>query len=256
MENLVKVLIADDSRVTAADCATAFRQAGFYAVAVGCDEVLSTALPMRPQIVILSSGTGSGRTIRALKSITDSPPLIIAVTDSRTYEHTYINAGADRCIARPVSPSELVTATLALMLAKREKPCESEHRMRGIEQEITDIIRRIGIPAHIKGYHYIRTAIMLVINDREMISSITGRLYPTVAQLCGTTASRVERAIRHAIGLAWDNGESMEWREYFGSLYTRGKPTNSEFIAVIAERLRVEHSASFHYDTVEQLTLF
>ena len=107
---------------------------------------------------------------------------------------------------------------------------------------MTNVIHQIGVPAHIKGYHYLREAIILCIGDSEMINSVTKLLYPTVAKRFDTTSSRVERAIRHAIEVAWDRGDVDTLNSYFG--YTihngRGKPTNSEFIAMIADKLRLQ----------------
>ena len=111
-----------------------------------------------------------------------------------------------------------------------------------LEIMITDIIHQLGVPAHIKGYHYLREAIMLSVNNPDIINSITKQLYPTVAKKFQTTPSRVERAIRHGIEVAWDRGNVDVLNSYFG--YTihvgRGKPTNSEFIAMIADKLRLK----------------
>lgn len=107
---------------------------------------------------------------------------------------------------------------------------------------ISEIMHQIGVPAHIKGCQYLREAIILSVNDDEMINSVTKYLYPTVAKKFGTTPSRVERAIRHAIEVAWDRGDVDVLSSYFG--YTiqnqRGKPTNSEFIAMISDRLKLK----------------
>ena len=115
-----------------------------------------------------------------------------------------------------------------------------------LEVMVTDIIHQIGVPAHIKGYHYLREAIMLSVNNPEIINSITKQLYPTVAKKFQTTSSRVERAIRHGIEVAWDRGNVDVLNSYFG--YTihvgRGKPTNSEFIAMIADKLRLKMKIS------------
>ena len=111
-----------------------------------------------------------------------------------------------------------------------------------LENRVTDMIHEIGIPAHIKGYHYLREAIILAIKDHDIINAVTKQLYPTVAKKHDTTSSRVERAIRHAIEVAWDRGDVDTLNSYFG--YTihnaKGKPTNSEFIAMIADRLRLQ----------------
>lgn len=139
------------------------------------------------------------------------------------------------------------------------KPCETEallDRMRRIlgrqlraeespvilKNQVTDIIHEIGVPAHIKGYQYLREAIIIAVNDMEVINAVTKVLYPSVAKRFGTTPSRVERAIRHAIEVAWDRGDLETLQKYFGYTVSnaKGKPTNSEFIAMIADRLLLE----------------
>ena len=114
---------------------------------------------------------------------------------------------------------------------------------RNLESDVTNVIHEIGVPAHIKGYHYLRDAIMMSVNDTEMLNSITKQLYPTIAQRHKTTPSRVERAIRHAIEVAWSRGKMDTIDALFG--YTvhngKGKPTNSEFVALIADKIRLEY---------------
>ena len=114
------------------------------------------------------------------------------------------------------------------------------------DEKLSGIFLTIGIPAHIKGYQYLRTAILMTINDNDIINSVTKILYPSVAKQYQTTSSRVERAIRHAIEVAWDRGDLDTLNAYFG--YTiqnnRGKPTNSEFIAMIADNLRLSNKFS------------
>ena len=111
-----------------------------------------------------------------------------------------------------------------------------------LERDVTGMLHKIGVPAHIKGYQYIRDAITLVVANMDLLSAVTKELYPTVAAMNGTTPSRVERAIRHAIELAWNRGKLETLNSLFG--YTiqndKGKPTNSEFIAIIADKLRLE----------------
>ena len=115
--------------------------------------------------------------------------------------------------------------------------------VRDLEQDVTNMIHEIGVPAHIKGYQYLREAIMMSVEDPGMISSITKILYPTIAKRFQTTPSRVERAIRHAIEVAWSRGRMETLDALFG--YTidtgKGKPTNSEFIALIADRIRLSY---------------
>ena len=111
-----------------------------------------------------------------------------------------------------------------------------------IETMVTNIIHEIGVPAHIKGYQYLREAIMIAVNDMDVINAITKVLYPQVAKTFSTTPSRVERAIRHAIEVAWDRGDLDTLQRFFGYTVsnTKGKPTNSEFIALIADKLQLQ----------------
>ena len=115
--------------------------------------------------------------------------------------------------------------------------------VRDLEKDVTDMIHEIGVPAHIKGYQYLREAIMMSVQDVEMLNSITKILYPTSAKKFQTTSSRVERAIRHAIEVAWNRGKMETLDAMFG--YTintgKGKPTNSEFIALIADKIRLQY---------------
>lgn len=122
----------------------------------------------------------------------------------------------------------------------------TESRKRDLETSITHIIHEIGVPAHIKGYMYLREAITMVYKDIELLGSITKVLYPDIAKKYNTTASRVERAIRHAIEVAWSRGNMESISSLFGYTVSisKAKPTNSEFIAMVADRLRLEHRAS------------
>ena len=125
----------------------------------------------------------------------------------------------------------------------KQEMLQTEEAERDLEKDVTDMIHEIGVPAHIKGYQYLREAIMMAVEDVEMLSSITKILYPTIAKKFQTTPSRVERAIRHAIEVAWSRGRMETLDEMFG--YTintgKGKPTNSEFIALIADRIRLQY---------------
>ena len=132
--------------------------------------------------------------------------------------------------------------TIRKTMRKYLRPGESD-KTPDIETQVTKIIHQIGVPAHIKGYQYLRTAILMTVRDSDVINSVTKVLYPSVAKKYATTTSRVERAIRHAIEVAWDRGDVDTLNSYFG--YTvqnnRGKPTNSEFIAMIADNLRLKY---------------
>lgn len=126
---------------------------------------------------------------------------------------------------------------------KTELFAEIPKKEQDLEKDVTDIIHEIGVPAHIKGYQYLREAIMMSVEDMDMLNSITKILYPTIAKKFQTTPSRVERAIRHAIEVAWSRGKMETLDSLFG--YTintgKGKPTNSEFIALIADKIRLQY---------------
>lgn len=130
-----------------------------------------------------------------------------------------------------------------LDLQKINTVAAPEEKSHDLEQDVTDMIHEIGVPAHIKGYQYLREAIMMSVEDSEMMGSITKILYPTIAKKYQTTSSRVERAIRHAIEVAWNRGRMETLDDMFG--YTintgKGKPTNSEFIALIADKIRLKY---------------
>ena len=134
--------------------------------------------------------------------------------------------------------------------SKRVNPYEKgeEYTGQSLESDVTNIIHEIGVPAHIKGYQYLREAIIMSVKDIEMLNSITKILYPTIAKLYQTTPSRVERAIRHAIEVAWSRGKMDTIDELFGYTISngKGKPTNSEFIALIADKIRLEYKRRNH----------
>lgn len=149
-------------------------------------------------------------------------------------------SGASYYMVKPVTNQAVLDKVRLSM--KRENRRNVSPLKLDLEAMVTKVIHDVGVPAHIKGYRYLRDSIMMTVNNMEIINSITKLLYPTVAKIYNTTPSRVERAIRHAIEVAWDRGEPETLNRYFG--YTiasgKGKPTNSEFIAMIADNLRIE----------------
>ena len=156
-------------------------------------------------------------------------------------------AGADFCLLKPFDNNSLVGHIDSLLrLQSKRQVRNGIATSADMEAQVTKIIHQIGVPAHIKGYQYLRTAILMAIEDNDVINSVTKVLYPTVAKRYQTTTSRVERAIRHAIEVAWDRGDIDTLNSYFG--YTiqnsRGKPTNSEFIAMIADNLRLKYKCA------------
>ncbi len=165
-----------------------------------------------------------------------------------------INLGAQYYVVKPFEMEVLVKRIRELIknepitaikpVLKDVKPTfiEVEHKQLNLEAKVTNIIHDVGVPAHIKGYQFLRDGIIMAVNDANIINQVTKQLYPELAILYKTTPSRVERAIRHAIEVAWNRGKIEAMENIFG--YTinsnRGKPTNSEFIAMIADKLRLE----------------
>lgn len=246
MANQIKVLIGNDS----ADCgmawAGALKSAGMYAITRRCDgnSVLNSIKSEAPDAAVLEAKMpfcDAVEIIRRLKAEKKYVPNVIIVSNSAdpALEREAANLGA--CVVlKPVDP-KMLTAKINEMCGVCEKTAEVPNDT-DLEVAVTEIIHQVGIPAHIKGYHYLRTAIMLSVNNDEMINSITKLLYPTIAKTYQTTSSRVERAIRHAIEIAWDRGNIDVLDKFFSyTVHTsRGKPTNSEFIALIADHLRLK----------------
>ena len=145
--------------------------------------------------------------------------------------------GAAMFVSKPYNE----TAIMENLIQLAEKRSEQLHTP-GLEEMVTSIIHEVGVPAHIKGYQYVREAIMITVENMEVINSVTKVLYPEVAKRFHTTPSRVERAIRHAIEVAWDRGDLETLQRFFGYTVsnTKGKPTNSEFIAMISDRIRLK----------------
>lgn len=190
-------------------------------------------------------------------SIKKQPSFIVvsAVGQERITEDAF-NLGADYYVLKPFDNKMLLNRIKHMKRAGDKKArevrearkltaCEDkeEYMERNLETDVTNIIHEIGVPAHIKGYQYLRDAIILSVKDMEMLNSITKILYPTIAKRHQTTPSRVERAIRHAIEVAWSRGKMDTIDELFGYTVStgKGKPTNSEFIALIADKIRLEY---------------
>ncbi len=248
MEKNIKILIADENEAERRRLADGLRRSGFHRIdeVSNGEEALAKIADATYDIAILDfwlskiDGIGVLRQSRALDFSSSRPPLFI-VTSSHTSQSVFVdamNSGAALCLLKPIDP-----ASLAEHLTHLNREGARDDRTPDIEAQVTKIIHQIGVPAHIKGYQYLRTAILLTVRDSDVINSVTKVLYPTVAKKYQTTTSRVERAIRHAIEVAWDRGDVETLNSYFG--YTiqneRGKPTNSEFIAMIADNLRLKY---------------
>ncbi len=249
METNKKILIADENGESRKRCREALARAGFRSVeeASNGEEALMKIRGQRPDVVIadiwLSKLDGIGL-LRACRSLEQKPQfIIISLVSNQNILLDAMNAGASLCLLKPLDYGSLVNHVESLVGGKQSGAQSDVASPPDIETQVTKIIHQIGVPAHIKGYQYLRTAILMTIADSDIINSVTKVLYPSVAKKYSTTTSRVERAIRHAIEVAWDRGDVDTLNSYFG--YTiqnsRGKPTNSEFIAMIADNLRLKY---------------
>jgi two-component system response regulator (stage 0 sporulation protein A) len=157
------------------------------------------------------------------------------------------NLGVRYLMLKPCDLSAVVERLEEMQVSENQRlPAPRRGSKTSIESMVTSIIHEIGVPAHIKGYQYLREAIIIAVNDMDVINAITKVLYPQVAKTFQTTPSRVERAIRHAIEVAWDRGDLDTLQRFFGYTVsnTKGKPTNSEFIALIADKLQLQLKSS------------
>ncbi len=260
MENTIKILIADENSAQRQSLITDLRRAGYTSIdtAANGEEALQKIDRSHPDVVIIDiwlsklDGIGVLRNSKNLSFQPDSTPIfiIVSMVSSQSVFMEATRAGADLCLLKPYNSESLCSHISSLYDARKNAPSAvtqaitgEENRTPDIETQVTKIIHQIGVPAHIKGYQYLRTAILLTVKDSDIINSVTKILYPSVAKKYQTTTSRVERAIRHAIEVAWDRGDVDTLNSYFG--YTiqnnRGKPTNSEFIAMIADNLRLQY---------------
>lgn len=177
-----------------------------------------------------------------------SRPLIIVISgiDNPNFEREITKCGVDYFFLKPIDAQMVAERVVQISSWKGVSSSSRKENHEDLNVEITEILHQIGVPAHIKGYQYVREAIRLTVENPDMINSVTKILYPTVAKGYKSTASRVERAIRHAIEVAWDRGDVDVLNSYFG--YTiqsqRGKPTNSEFVAMISDKIRLKRFIS------------
>ena len=254
MELNGKILIAEESAAERHTLREGLRRAGFHNVeeAVNGEDALQKLKHGRFDAAVvnllLTRLDGIGL-LRSCKESDFAPALrpaflMLAPVANQAMIADAMNAGADSFLMKPFDMNSLCEHLRRLLATRGKASAQAaENSTPDIETQVTKIIHQIGVPAHIKGYQYLRTAILLTIQDSDIINSVTKVLYPSVAKKYQTTTSRVERAIRHAIEVAWDRGDVDTLNSYFG--YTiqnnRGKPTNSEFIAMIADNLRLKY---------------
>lgn len=209
------------------------------------EELLDLIARHRPDVVVMDLMLSGMDGLEVLEELGEDRPkvLVLSAFGGPALAGQISQRGGDYCMLKPCRPQSVVERA-RLLCDVPALQLQEEGDARDLERQVTAIIHEIGVPAHIKGYQYLREAIGLAVADMEIINAVTKVLYPAVAKKFGTTASRVERAIRHAIEVAWDRGDLETLQKYFGYTVSnaKGKPTNSEFIAMIADRISLERS--------------
>ncbi len=248
MGNNMKVLLTGEGTEFGRNCASVLRSSGCDVSLIAKDgkATLSEILSGNYDVAIIDAFMTNLDALGVMNGIghKQNKPFIVVMSgsDNQRFEQEILSAGADYYFLKPFDVNVLAQRVTQLTnWSKDKKEVVDSRESNDLIITVSEIMHQLGVPAHIKGYLYLREAIILSINDSEMMSSVTKVLYPTVAKRYSTTSSRVERAIRHAIEVAWDRGDVDVLSSYFG--YTihnsRGKPTNSEFIAMISDKLRL-----------------
>ena len=254
MEHATTVLIADSAEdFSTALTAALQRTSGFQVVGTAADgeQAVRMITERKPDILILDLMLPKKDGLGVLKAISgmERKPITLATS---AFVTEYVSTAAANLGVRylMLKPCDLTAVVERLEELRAGESLRMSTSRRGgktsIESMVTSIIHEIGVPAHIKGYQYLREAIIIAVNDMDVINAITKVLYPQVAKAFQTTPSRVERAIRHAIEVAWDRGDLDTLQRFFGYTVsnTKGKPTNSEFIALIADKLQLQLKSS------------
>lgn len=263
MENRIKVVLADGDRDFRTKMKNSLSLSRFEIAGEVSDgyAAIECIRQVKPDLVISDlwmaklDGIGVMRELSKMTNI--KKPKIIVVTGLNNLEmlREATDLGALYCMMKPVEFGYFEAKILSVYYnyGKERELVEKNEKTEDLETQVTKVIHQIGVPAHIKGYQYLRTAIIMTVADSELINSVTKILYPSVAKKYSTTSSRVERAIRHAIEVAWDRGDLDVLNSIFGYTVqnTRGKPTNSEFIALIADNLRLQNKISDDGETDE-----
>ena len=254
MEPLIRVLIADaneDFRDALADAVNAEGDLTLVGAADSGQEALALADSLQPDVLVTDLVLSQLDGLSLLAALSERENAPAAIVMSSLYNDAVVTAcsehGAYYFLLKPFDFGALFTRIrqIAAHRSRASSPAAQgisiaqQPREPSLEAVVTEIIHEIGVPAHIKGYQYLREAIILTVNDMDAINAVTKVLYPAVAKKFATTPSRVERAIRHAIEVAWDRGDLETLQKYFGYTVSniKGKPTNSECIAMIADSL-------------------
>lgn len=246
MEKQLKLLISDNTDEFDNEYIRAFENAGLTIIRSPKDglSLLDKIEAISPDVVLLDLFMPRLDAIGVIRSIHKNPSakkpafVVMSTFSSPVLEREVMSAGASYFAICPFSGRDLAERMIRLCRSSAGFSAKALG-VPSVEIQVTEILHQIGVPAHIKGYHYLRDSIIMAIETPDIINAVTKQLYPSVAKRYETTSSRVERAIRHAIEVAWDRGDVDVLNSYFG--YTiqnsRGKPTNSEFIAMISDKL-------------------
>jgi len=250
-----KLLIADDNKTFANSFREYFADSDEFSVvgvAYNGEDAVRMVVDMQPDVLVLDivmpklDGLGVMECLAELSE--EKRPQVVILSGWGQDEMTKraMDLGARYYMLKPIDFRILANRLEQLGEQMAAAPQENAGKVRNLDREVTKVIQQMGMPAHLKGYQYLRDAIILVVDEMSLMGAVTKELYPLIAEKYNTTASRVERAIRHAIELAWDRGNVEMMNKFFG--YTvnmdRGKPTNSEFIAMVADRLRIGEKIS------------
>ena len=249
MDHRVKILIADGNEEFCVHLKRALEQTSGYEVVgvAGDGQRAAELLAKQPDVLVLDLMLSKLDGIAVLKKAAELPvrPTALVLTGYMTEYLSGMAAslGVQYFMTKPCEFTAVAERIREITdMDSQTKLAAARRNDSNIEAMVTSIIHEIGVPAHIKGYQYLREAIMIAVNDMDVINAITKVLYPQVAKTFSTTPSRVERAIRHAIEVAWDRGDLETLQRFFGYTVsnTKGKPTNSEFIALIADKLQLQ----------------
>ena len=250
MEHATTVLIADGAEEFCSALSAALQRSdGFQVVGTAGDgeQAIRMIGERKPDILVLDLMLSKQDGFSVLKSMANMERRPVTLATS-TFLTEYVSSaaaglGVKYLMLKPCDMSALVERLEEIRGGESPRTTGPRRLDKtGIESMVTGIIHEIGVPAHIKGYQYLREAIIIAVNDMDVINAIKKVLYPQVAKAFQTTPSRVERAIRHAIEVAWDRGDLDTLQRFFGYTVsnTKGKPTNSEFIALIADKLQLQ----------------
>ena len=241
MDNKINIMLADADEETRDMLRASLEDTGRFAVVASTgdgNEALTLAREVKPDILVLDMILPGLDGLSILSRLEGE--VTVVMTSAFVKQDIIAQAGdlgASLFVSKPYTD-----VALAENLLRIAEKADTRIHTPGLEELVTSIIHEVGVPAHIKGYQYVREAIMITVENMDVINSVTKILYPEVAKRYHTTPSRVERAIRHAIEVAWDRGDLETLQKFFGYTVSnaKGKPTNSEFIAMISDRIRLK----------------